>query len=446
MGSLGESAPPYAAIETSHHHHGHIHSAEASPPTYEAYPTCLPETFPIGRTKTTPVVSTDLLQAHLTILGAFDALHQKVRQVGANDPDAAWAVFLARAVYRFQKWAPCAKFADTEVSPMPPLDVLMVWHSYLLNPRIYFEDGLRVFPNLLAIPSFPLLYISTTISPITFLPDTPAHFHKSSWESQTHLPYEYTLITARSETLDVPCPTCEGEVMVPVPWITDAGTGFAQRNFHAQCEYCKRSFSREAMCVRKFCNDVVRVRESPSNCFLAGTLLNPVTGARSDADAKLLNERLILTSIFKDETAAGVARKLNFRLRNVRTYTAASFHGILPQRIRRSLACYDDPSPFSLELTGAVLRQGSFIQKMVGLGWTAPGRFSGSAGDLNDVHVLVRCIARYHAFLDLMTSGVTFFVPTIDIDLAWHTHQLLNNKYTSDTTALIVASQTTTIK
>lgn len=50
---------------------------------------------------------------------------------------------------------------------------------------------------------------------------------------------------------------------------------------------------------------------------------------------------------------------------------------------------------------------------MVRLGWTAPHRFKGAAGDLDSVHVLVRSVARYHAFLDLMTSGVAFFVPTI---------------------------------
>lgn len=90
---------------------------------------------------------------------------------------------------------------------------------------------------------------------------------------------------------------------------------------------------------------------------------------------------------------------------------------------------------------------------MVGLGWTAPNRFKGDAGYLNSVHVLVRSVARYHAFLDLMTSSITFFVPTIvssriyqyedltdsslgrlqDIDLSWHTHQLKATAYRWDT-------------
>lgn len=62
----------------------------------------------------------------------------------------------------------------------------------------------------------------------------------------------------------------------------------------------------------------------------------------------------------------------------------------------------------------------SFTEKMVNFGWTEPGRFE------DDQDTLTRCIVRYHAFLDLMSSApARFVVPTLDIDLAWHTHQLL---------------------
>lgn len=59
---------------------------------------------------------------------------------------------------------------------------------------------------------------------------------------------------------------------------------------------------------------------------------------------------------------------------------------------------------------GAVLRQGTFIDKMAKLGWTAGDRFE----EPNDPRPLVRCIARYHAFLYLMErSADMFFVPTL---------------------------------
>ncbi|KAG8809141.1 hypothetical protein FRC17_003599 [Serendipita sp. 399] len=67
---------------------------------------------------------------------------------------------------------------------------------------------------------------------------------------------------------------------------------------------------------------------------------------------------------------------------------------------------------------------------MVELGWTRPRRFD----LIHESAPLVRSIARYHAFLDLMAQySNTFFVPTLDIDLAWHTHQLKSFHYRDDT-------------
>ena len=103
---------------------------------------------------------------------------------------------------------------------------------------------------------------------------------------------------------------------------------------------------------------------------------------------------------------------------------------------------------YSVELIGAVLRQETFVRKMYDLGWTRPGFFDTS----DDERALQHALARYHAyatffcstsnllntrllysFLDLMSSSpVSFFVPTLDIDLVWHTHQLMPNKYKSD--------------
>jgi len=64
----------------------------------------------------------------------------------------------------------------------------------------------------------------------------------------------------------------------------------------------------------------------------------------------------------------------------------------------------------SLDLVGAVLRQGTFVEKMVRMEWTRPGRFDHS----RDSAPLVRSVARYHAFLDLMqVITTTLCVPTL---------------------------------
>ncbi|KAG8958546.1 hypothetical protein FRC00_002625 [Tulasnella sp. 408] len=66
----------------------------------------------------------------------------------------------------------------------------------------------------------------------------------------------------------------------------------------------------------------------------------------------------------------------------------------------------------------------NFVDSMVSLGWTDHGRFE-SESDESGL-ALKRAIAQYHAFLDVMAvNRDSFLVPTLSIDLAWHTHQLL---------------------
>lgn len=108
---------------------------QAPPPPY---PTALPDTFPISGKKYPPVVAVSELQFHLRILGAFATLRQNVTaEVGGQteDADGAWAVFVARAVYRFYNWVIKVRPTMTgriQDGQLPPVDVLMVWHSYLL--------------------------------------------------------------------------------------------------------------------------------------------------------------------------------------------------------------------------------------------------------------------------------------------------------------------------
>lgn len=118
-------APSHAAQSQSNN------EADASP----SYPKLLPPLFSIGGKCAEPLVIVAELQAHLRILGAFASLHQNVLDAARDkgeDQDAAWAVYLARAAYRFQIWAlqPLAAVSDQLI--LPPLDILMVWHSYLL--------------------------------------------------------------------------------------------------------------------------------------------------------------------------------------------------------------------------------------------------------------------------------------------------------------------------
>jgi hypothetical protein len=109
------------------------------PPSYPDHSAQVPATFTIGEKTVQPLVNVTELQAHLSILGAFDILKWKVQDQPRPEgmsKDGAWALFVHRAVHRFNAYLQAAWPKDTvqgsSEATMPPLDVLLVWHSYLL--------------------------------------------------------------------------------------------------------------------------------------------------------------------------------------------------------------------------------------------------------------------------------------------------------------------------
>ncbi|KAF5124312.1 Glycine-rich domain-containing protein 1 [Metarhizium anisopliae] len=95
--------------------------------------------------------------------------------------------------------------------------------------------------------------------------------------------------------------------------------------------------------------------------------------------------------------------------------------------VRKMMSRYwENFSPFALDLCGAVMRQGVFVDKMVKLDWL----HSPSARE-----TMARLIDKYVKFMELMRRHPKqIAVPTLDVDLAWHTHQLIPPSYYADTT------------
>ena len=141
---MADPLPPYTTLP----------HPEPEPPQYT-----LPETFTIGQHTTRHLVRPDQLRAHLQLLAAFDHLKQRViaseRLITGleNDSEKRWVWFVNLAVERsvhqhlrpplnslvearrFERWCLSIKQSDTVEQLLPPIDVTMVWHAYLLNPR-----------------------------------------------------------------------------------------------------------------------------------------------------------------------------------------------------------------------------------------------------------------------------------------------------------------------
>lgn len=129
------------------------------------------------------------------------------------------------------------------------------------------------------------------------------------------------------------------------------------------------------------------------------------------------------------ETILGDSRHL--RLINGIGYRPRTRYGLSPKAkscVRKMMSRYwENFSAFALDLCGAVMRQGVFIDKMVRLDWL----HSPSTRETTS-----RLIKKYFKFMMLMERHPKqVVVPTLDVDLAWHTHQLSPPSYYHHTTS-----------
>ncbi|CAG8633747.1 10604_t:CDS:1 [Acaulospora colombiana] len=282
--------------------------AEETPPTYSEYPTELPEQLPIGQHNVRPLVNVTELQAHLKLLGAFSELKRDVQDqqdgIVTDDRDQVWVVFVNRAVHRFFAWTSAQwELPSPGLYPdmMPPLDVMMVWHTYLLvwhlnllQSRLHrllepiclessiilrrsksvikcirakstktavsyqFREALRVL-RCQFYRSMPVTLLATLIDSETLKPIPPSESQESLFITTSGMPYEMPLVTTSQETLSLTCPRCL-ENNSSVHWVTSSGQGFAQPNFSYKCEHCQVDFSKANIGIRRFSEEISRKR------------------------------------------------------------------------------------------------------------------------------------------------------------------------------------------
>ncbi|KAI9572327.1 hypothetical protein HD554DRAFT_1671379 [Boletus coccyginus] len=400
-----------------------------------------PTTYTVGRNQTRPLVKAKHLRGHLALLHAFDILRRDVesgdvsrfpQDVRIMDAETRWGWFVSLAVERFQRW--CVSVRDVQAgtikNKLPPIDVVMVWHAYLLNPIWYAEDTMRV-PTLSSLPQY-TEYLTVHLSSPELLTNRPHPDRAQFWRDKTMTPYD-PFDSARVLTdVTLQCPHCESWTAVPI--LAPEGRGYAQSKFTAICSFCSGIITKELLGLFKFAKNIVMEKSDGLVAFLAGTLHSRIEMSDTGR-ASLIKDRVRSrikafsgrsSTSGRPITAKDVMDAFDYSPSKFSAELKESFVVRITNRIDHA---YSDDRPFSIELVGAVLRQGSFVRKMAELGWTHPGFLSDSDGAI----ILEHCVARYHAYLNLIAgSPGSFFVPTLDIDLAWHTHQLMADRYQYD--------------
>ncbi|KAF9235563.1 hypothetical protein BU15DRAFT_51289 [Melanogaster broomeanus] len=397
-----------------------------------------------------PLVSPEQVKGHLRLLRAFHNLRIivedcKDRRIPGYamqmDRHRRWEWFIHLAIDRFERWVqslqfvPLAKFVTEH---MPPLDVWLVWHAYILSPCWYAEDCERLsdLQQLRLINMF----VVGSMNVGKLVRQKPTSSRAASWHKQTGTFFDPFEAMEERTNKQMECPRCRTKVYIP--FVSDNGTGFAEGRFFASCPLpgCRLKITKENLAVAKFVRDLTETDEGHEH-FIAGSLFSS-SGKRDALQAKAIRDQLMKSAHFsgsRPSTSDGRLARLDWA-KEIKEYVGYSLERLkeaistaLNNRpealVSRILSAYTDGSPFSVDLVDAVLRQCLFTQKMEELGWIQPAAFRGDG----KIEILQRSVMRYHAFLNLIIAHPnSMFVPALDIDLVWHTHQLMASRYGID--------------
>lgn len=379
------------------------------------------------------------------------------------------------------------------------VDILMIWHAFMLNPHDYLQDCLRQDMMSLWQRGIPWTFIDEAIDTDTGL-YTVSIQHQQSFEvllSTNSGPMTHWDNLHDDVEKVVECPKCQYEVISNpgqerVAWTetgvafaataskltrtkghpprsrsqqekdakavqeaAECGTGFADRDFSVQCRRCHTRIDHEAMRAGSFLMDAVswklplnRIRNhfeqkgASGSVPMKGTLLSgdgtPIEGyggSRDDTGRSFANK--LVAGIMVNRTPntcwssmAYTRQQIEMSLKDwsvleyaMRTSKSRIF---VPRAnrmsVRRMMSKYwNNASIFSTDLAAACIRQGSFVEKMSEIDWLHSPAVAAT---------MPRLIIKYQRFFDIMSSyPKDMTVPTLDVDLAWHTHQLMPRSY-----------------
>lgn len=374
---------------------------------------------------------------------------------------------------------------------LPPLDVVIVWHSFMLNPKTFYDICMRnKFIQFANFP-FPLFELNKAIDNVSF-EYAPKAGQQKAYESilarftsdENDLIYHIDNFSMYQHLVTVHCPQCHCP-LVKTPWTNDENTGFGDEGFRANittpCACLKQTYvthdtlrKRQMFAdyksdlpmpgVFKYFSHVVSTPKLPKldaiqvsnllkyNLELIFSHRNRKDGGKLATFIEYIIEHQDqslgfvicgLDRMEKDYVPPKTIRDkvpdaynnyiddhtplLNFIVSILPFYLYRPSMLILRNYLTMNLIHLTIPHSFQVweDLVGCCLRQERFVEKMNNFNWlNSPVMASG----------LSESIIRYSRFLSLENYRVypmyrAVLVPTLDIDLVWHTHQLSMHYY-----------------
>ncbi|ORZ19751.1 hypothetical protein BCR42DRAFT_489634 [Absidia repens] len=338
----------------------------------------------------------------------------------------------ARAEMRYEYWVDGCKKAIPGPCVAPPIDVAYIMHAHLVSPFRYYEDCVRLNLPMLPMP-FKQLHIQQ---------DQPTEASLKFWETcaPSTEPYLLTLDDILSDiSLKSPCHHCGSVLSI-------SGSDYGYWRFHPtafiKCWSCNAETNMHHMAMAHLMNDIGNDKN-----HVRGTMISSVGQLKQVSMQKTLDS--IDAKTYFEGYCEGQQKPLRSlpsrgsnksdipepflamcrdKHRLAATNSMSQVDALLlsacssskssekkdMQALLRSLRwTYSDtnPSPFSLDLLQAVERQHVVGARMLQVNWTLPD-------------ALVRGLRNYKDFLLLMKNDPSLIgVPTLEIDVSWHTHQ-----------------------
>ncbi|KAL4925551.1 uncharacterized protein BDV17DRAFT_283830 [Aspergillus undulatus] len=398
-----------------------------------------------------------------------------INEAWAMAKEKRWTVYMAKAVERYTAWwntcIPRSRSRPTidqlctpeyenitvcniplawTPDELPPLDVLMVWHAHMLNPRSFIEDCIRGGKISFWSTGFPWKAINACIDDQTLVYDAGktaaavfAWKTNLEWNNLQDLPSKTLNCPRCNHTISAPW-TDGGKLTLPLERAFGSWNGFTDKNFRIYCAGCKLGITHDALRIQKFGADVNELLDKripmPGTLFSIWGIPKAQSATRRRWQQMDFPNRLLRAAkrdiheymqsslrfspsmlMFRDHLGALMQDREVMHEANT---SSLGMTLMKEEKIafRRMVSRYwDNSSQFALDLVGAVVRQGTFVQKMDNIDWLHSPTLTVT------MHRLIR---KYAVFFQIMASNPGHMaVPTLDVDLAWHTHQLTPGRY-----------------
>ncbi|CAN3373549.1 hypothetical protein DIURU_000640 [Diutina rugosa] len=317
---------------------------------------------------------------------------------------------------------------------LPPLDVAMVWHAFLLTPRSFYDTFLHHSFLFFANYPFPLLALTQRISDTDFA-YRPEEYYVERFQDilervgYIREPYSIDEFSVDVVHFDVFCPQCHMKIVNQVPATTKSGIGYTDAGFAVTAMPCQCSFSLDLD------HDEIRKRQLHADAVSKSTLpgvfkyfSKVLTSSLPSAiepmqwDAKL--KQMITGQLTPKVSKLDFIKMLRHIQSEVNHRQLSKVLKLYPMMNLISATVPGDVVVWE-DLVGAIFRHERFMDTINGLDLLCADDIAEFAAE---------SISRYKRFFHLAVhaDGGTLLVPTLDIDLVWHTHQLSHYYYVRD--------------